>query len=60
MARILKPNIYKEGDTVSPRSNLALRLIIRRYVDRIYYCRNPENPSGKEFAFFEREITTSL
>lgn len=56
MARILTPNSYKEGDTVSPISNPKQRLIIRRYVDRIYYCRDPKDDNGKEYAFFEREI----
>ncbi len=56
MARILTPNIYKEGDTVSPKSNPKLKLIIRRYVDRIYYCKDPKDDAGKEYAFFEREI----
>ncbi len=56
MARILTPNTFKEGDTVSPKSNPRLRLIIRRYVDRIYYCKDPKDDKGKEYAFFEREI----
>ena len=56
MARVATVSIYKEGDTVRPKSNPALKLVIRRYVDRIYYCGDPENENGKESAFFEREI----
>ncbi|MEO9483961.1 MAG: hypothetical protein ABJG47_10965 [Ekhidna sp.] len=56
MARALSTNSYKEGDQVSPKSNPALKLKVRRYVDRIYYCRDT---SGKEFAFFEREINAA-
>jgi hypothetical protein len=59
MARIVSKNIYKQGDTVHPISNPALKLIIRRFADRIYYCQDPEDPSHKEFAFFEREIIAS-
>ena len=50
-------NSYKKGDTVSPKSNLALKLVVRRYIDRIYYCRDVDD---REYAFFEREIVLPL
>ena len=32
-------NKYKEGEEVYAKVNPSLKLIIRRYVDRIYYCK---------------------
>jgi len=56
MARIISKNIYKQGDAVHPISDPTLKLIIRRYADRVYYCQNPKDSSRTELAFFEREI----
>lgn len=49
-------NIFKEGEEVYAKENPSLKLIIRRYVDRIYYCKIKENPALKELVYFEREI----
>jgi hypothetical protein len=49
-------NKYKENQTVYAKKNPALKLIIRRYVDRIYYCRVQEFPDQKELVYFEREL----
>lgn len=49
-------NKYKEGQEVFAKVNPTLKLIIRRYVDRIYYCKIKENPTQKELVYFEREI----
>lgn len=49
-------NKYKEGQEVYAKVNPTLKLIIRRYVDRIYYCKIKENPTQKELVYFEREI----
>lgn len=49
-------NKYKEGQEVFAKVNPTLKLIIRRYVDRIYYCKVKENPTQKELVYFEREI----
>lgn len=49
-------NKYKEGEEVYAKVNPSLKLIIRRYVDRIYYCKIKENPTQKELVYFEREI----
>lgn len=60
MARVESEQIFKEGETIHPKLNPALKMVIRRYMDRIYYCQDPEDPSRKEFAFFEREISASI
>ena len=49
-------NKYKEGEEVYAKVNPSLKLIIRRYVDRIYYCKVKEDTTLKEQVYFEREI----
>jgi hypothetical protein len=49
-------NKFKEGQAVHAKVNPSLSLTIRRYVERIYYCKVANNPKHKEFAYFEREI----
>ena len=49
-------NKYKEGEEVYAKVNPSLKLIVRRYVDRIYYCKIKKNPMLKELVYFEREL----
>jgi hypothetical protein len=49
-------NKYKEGDIVTAKENPNKKLIVRRYVDRIYYCKVENDPSAKELVYFEREL----
>jgi hypothetical protein len=49
-------NKDKEGQVVHAQVNPALKLVIRRYVDRIYYCKVQNDPTRKELVYFEREI----
>ena len=51
-------NKFKEGDVVCAKENPAKKLIVRRYVDRIYYCKVKDDPNAKEFVYFERELVT--
>jgi hypothetical protein len=51
-----KENRYKEGEVVFAKVNPTLKLVVRRYVDRIYYCRIKDEPDRKELVYFEREI----
>lgn len=48
---------YIDGQRVYAKINPSKKLIIRRYYDRIYYCRDVDG-SEKEYAFFERELST--
>ena len=50
-------NVFKEGETVYARAYPQVKLIIRRYVDKIYYCRVKEDSSQDERVYFERELT---
>lgn len=49
-------NKYCEGDFVYAKENPALKLIVRRYIDDIYYCKIPNEPDKKELVYFEREL----
>ena len=54
-----KKNKYKEGEVVYARVYPTIKLIIRRYVDRIYYCNIAEAPQKKDLVYFERELMTN-
>jgi hypothetical protein len=49
-------NKYKEGDVVYANEDPAKQLVIRRYVDRIYYCKVVGDSHAKELVYFEREL----
>ncbi len=49
-------NKYKEGDVVFANEDLTRKLVVRRYVDRIYYCKVDGDSSAKELVYFEREL----
>jgi len=49
-------NKYNEGEIVYAKINPTLKLVIRRYVKRIYYCKVQEDPSRKDLVYFEREL----
>ncbi|HLG04141.1 MAG TPA: hypothetical protein VI731_11135 [Bacteroidia bacterium] len=49
-------NKFKEGEIIFAIGHPGLKLYIRRYVDRIYYCSVADDP-GRELVFFERELT---
>ena len=51
-----KENKYVAGDTVFAKVNPEVKLVVRRYIHRIYYCQFPNEPERKELALFEREL----
>ena len=54
--RKLTKGKYKTGEIVYSKDDLTRKLIVRRYVTRMYFCRLADAPEGKDFAFFEREL----
>ena len=50
-------NKYQVGEIVHAVINPAQKLIIRRYVDSIYYCTIQTDPTLKELVYFERELS---
>ena len=53
-----KKNKYKEGEVVYAKAYPTIKLIIRRYIARIYYCKIAETPQKKDLVYFERELMT--
>ncbi len=49
---------FPEGSVVYAKDNPSLKLKVRRYVDRIYYCTIQKDPTLKELVYFERELMT--
>ncbi|MDF9796299.1 hypothetical protein OKW21_001562 [Catalinimonas alkaloidigena] len=60
MKKSITDNLYKEGQAVCAINAPLERLVIRRYVDRIYYCMFLDDPERKELALFERELTSKV
>ena len=53
-------NKYKEGETVYAKADPSLPLVIRRYVDRVYYCTVKNDSTKKEQVYYERELTENI
>lgn len=56
MKATVMENKHKEGDVVTAKEDPTKKLVIRRYVDRIYYCKVQGDPNAKEQVYFEREL----
>jgi hypothetical protein len=51
-------NTFKEGDVVFAKENPTLKLVVRRYVDQIYYCKIQTDSAAKELVYFGRELAS--
>lgn len=49
-------NLYEEGTIITAKENPELKLIITKYSQRIYHCRAVDDPEGRAFAYFERNL----
>lgn len=49
-------NKYSEGEIVYAKINPEIKLVVRLYQNRIYYCQFPDEPERKELILFEREL----
>ncbi|MDO6388713.1 hypothetical protein Q4E40_01155 [Pontibacter sp. BT731] len=49
-------NTFPIGSEVFAKVNPDLKLIIRQYLKRIYYCTVMGNPLQKDLVYFEREL----
>lgn len=56
MSRIFVQNKYNAGDVVYAKVNPNLKLVIRRYIDQLYFCKIQQEPESKELIYFEREL----
>ncbi|QSE96447.1 hypothetical protein [Fulvivirga lutea] len=49
-------NKFVAGDIVFAKEAPQLKLVVRRYIDRVYYCKRVEDPEKKDLVYFEREL----
>ena len=56
MSKKFVQNKYNPGDVVYAKIDPSLKLVIRRYIDQIYFCKVQEDPERKELVYFEREL----
>ncbi|MEQ8474420.1 MAG: hypothetical protein RIC35_24700 [Marinoscillum sp.] len=59
MSKQFVQNKFEAGDTVFAKVNPTQKLIIRRYIDQVYYCRIPDKPDARELVYYERELVES-
>lgn len=50
-------NIYQEGTFITAKAHPETKLIINRYLQRVYFCEAVGDPDHKMLAYFERELT---
>jgi hypothetical protein len=51
-------NLYADGTFITAKNDPTRKLLIKRYLGRIYYCTAVDDPTQKLLAFFERELST--
>jgi hypothetical protein len=56
MSKQFVQNKYNPGDVVYAKVDPTLKLVVRRYIDQIYFCKVQEDPERKELVYFEREL----
>ncbi|TRX46401.1 hypothetical protein FNH22_30890 [Fulvivirga sp. M361] len=56
MSKQFVQNKYNAGDITYAKANPTLKLVIRRYIDQVYYCKVQDDPERKELVYFEREL----
>lgn len=60
MSRKFVQNNYKEGDVVYAKNAPMQKLVIRRYIDQVYYCKVQDDPERNELVYYERELVEDL
>ena len=53
-------NLYQEGSIICAKIEPALKLLITKYRQRIYYCTVVGHPEQNNLAYFESELTLPL
>ena len=56
MSKQFVQNKYNHGDVVYAKVNPIRALVIRRYVDQVYYCQIQDDTTSKELVYYEREL----
>ena len=47
---------FKERESVCAIIAPEVALVVRRYVDRVYYCKIISDPEHRDLIYFEREL----
>jgi hypothetical protein len=50
-------NKYKEGEVVFEKARPYQKLIVERYLDKLYYCKLQEAPHRKALVFLEKDLS---
>jgi hypothetical protein len=54
--RVDAKTVFRTGDAVHERIHPTQKLIVRSYLNGLYYCEALEAPQRKQLVFFEREL----
>lgn len=49
-------NRYSEGDLVSTKETPSKKLVVRRYVGMVYYCKIQGDNTPTELIYFEKDL----
>jgi hypothetical protein len=49
-------NKYAEGSAVYALVRPEVKLVVRRYMERVYYCTIATDPKHDDLVYFEREL----
>jgi hypothetical protein len=49
-------NLYQEGTVITAKDDPALKLLIMKYCQQIYYCAVVGDAARKPLTYFEREL----
>ncbi|MFT6871869.1 MAG: hypothetical protein ACJAVN_000873 [Roseivirga sp.] len=52
-------NKYKKDETVFAKEQATIPLIIKRYVNGVYYCKIVDDPENTALVYYERELMPS-
>ena len=47
---------FEDGEEVYAIAHPSVPLIVRRYIDRVYYCRVRDDATQKEQVYYDREL----
>jgi hypothetical protein len=53
-------HLYAEGTFIAAKNDPYRKLLIKRYLGRVYYCTAVDDPTNKLLAFFERELVVTV
>lgn len=59
MSKQFVQNRYESGDVVFAKVNPTLALVVRQYIDQVYFCKVQEDPDRKDLVYFERELVAT-